>query len=318
MEEIGARLRAAREGKGISLEVVEEETKIRRKYIEALEEGEIEELPGEVYVKGFLRSYGNYLDLDGDSLVEEYKESKNGRRPGSQAASGEDSAARAAARQERAARRDRAAPTERPGRTRTAPPRPDFQRPQLSVLSNSAARRRVTTVMLMLVVVAAIGYLGWLIALQLNPETGGSTPDSGAPAQGSSDTGAVKTPSTTPPPSTAPVQSPPPKLPDPPKVTMTRGDGEQVVFTVPAREITVKWDLAGSERLWVSWYVDDQRVFEGDAVDARGTVRGPTELKGGSMRLRMGHMRGISLTINGHRFEKPLENGPYTLVIRGE
>lgn len=316
MEEIGARLRAAREGKGISLEVAEEETRIRRKYIEALEEGEVAELPGEVYLKGFLRSYGNYLDLDGAALVEEYKESKQGRRPGSHAAAGDDSAARAA-RQERAVRRTGAAERTQRSRNGSTRSRPDFQRPQLAVLTDSAVRRRLTSVMLLVVVVAAIGYLGWLIALQLNPDSGTSTP--GTTGSGTSGSPTDSTPPVTSPPAkTEPVPTPPPKLPDPPKVTMTRGEGEQVVFTVPAGEITLQWDLGIKERLWVQWWVDEKEVFQGDAVDARGTVRAPAELKGKSMRLRMGHMRGVSLTINGQRFEKPLENGPYTLIIQAK
>ncbi|HLN64397.1 MAG TPA: helix-turn-helix transcriptional regulator, partial [Symbiobacteriaceae bacterium] len=78
MEEIGRRLRAAREARELTLQVVEDETKIRRKYIEALESGRVADLPGDAYVKGFLRTYGNYLGLDGTALVEEYKQSAQG------------------------------------------------------------------------------------------------------------------------------------------------------------------------------------------------------------------------------------------------
>lgn len=78
LEEIGRRLRAARESRGLSLATAEEETKIRRKYLEALEAGARAELPDEVYVKGFLRTYGNYLGLEGVRLVEEYKRASQG------------------------------------------------------------------------------------------------------------------------------------------------------------------------------------------------------------------------------------------------
>ncbi|MEW6723659.1 MAG: RodZ domain-containing protein [Bacillota bacterium] len=77
VRDIGERLRAAREARNLSLEQAQAETKIRSKYLQALESGQWDELPGpgSVYLKGFLRYYGNYLGLDGQQLVEEYKKS---------------------------------------------------------------------------------------------------------------------------------------------------------------------------------------------------------------------------------------------------
>ena len=68
--ETGQILRQAREKKGLTLEQAEEKTKIRRKYIEALENEKYEVLPGSVYVKAFIKTYARYLDLNGDLLVE--------------------------------------------------------------------------------------------------------------------------------------------------------------------------------------------------------------------------------------------------------
>lgn len=70
---VGEVLRRTREEKGISLADVEEETKIRRKYIVALENDDFDVLPGKVYVKGFLRNYARFLGLDGEELVGEYQ-----------------------------------------------------------------------------------------------------------------------------------------------------------------------------------------------------------------------------------------------------
>lgn len=56
----------------MSLEVAEENTKIRRKYLEALENENFGILPGRVYVKGFLKNYAGFLGLDADALVEAY------------------------------------------------------------------------------------------------------------------------------------------------------------------------------------------------------------------------------------------------------
>jgi cytoskeleton protein RodZ len=70
--EIGNSLREARLRQGLELPRIETETKIRGKYLRALEEEQFEILPGETYVKGFLRTYAEYLGLDGQLYVDEY------------------------------------------------------------------------------------------------------------------------------------------------------------------------------------------------------------------------------------------------------
>ena len=70
---LGEVLRAAREAKGVDLPRVERETKIRERYLSALERGEYRELPGSVYTKGFLRNYGAYLGLDPEYLIDLYR-----------------------------------------------------------------------------------------------------------------------------------------------------------------------------------------------------------------------------------------------------
>lgn len=70
---LGEVLRAAREAKGVDLARVERETKIRERYLSALERGEYRELPGAVYTKGFLRNYGAYLGLDPEDLIDLYR-----------------------------------------------------------------------------------------------------------------------------------------------------------------------------------------------------------------------------------------------------
>ncbi|WP_066635349.1 helix-turn-helix domain-containing protein [Desulfolucanica intricata] len=67
--EIGSILRQTREAKGLSLQQAEEETKIRRKYLEALENEKFDVLPGPVYVKAFIKTYAKYLGLNGEELV---------------------------------------------------------------------------------------------------------------------------------------------------------------------------------------------------------------------------------------------------------
>jgi hypothetical protein len=70
---IGATLRDARRRYGLEVREVEERTKIRARYIRALENEDWETLPAPAYVRGFLRTYGQLLGLDGEMLADEYR-----------------------------------------------------------------------------------------------------------------------------------------------------------------------------------------------------------------------------------------------------
>jgi len=70
--EIGNSLREARVRQGLDHPQIELATKIRAKYIRALEDEEFGILPGDTYVRGFLRTYADYLGLDGQLYVDEY------------------------------------------------------------------------------------------------------------------------------------------------------------------------------------------------------------------------------------------------------
>src|SRR5262245_43279677 len=67
------RLYAARERKGVDLYRAERDTKIRARYLAALERGDYRELPGAVYTKGFLRNYALYLGLDPDDVLLQWR-----------------------------------------------------------------------------------------------------------------------------------------------------------------------------------------------------------------------------------------------------
>lgn len=73
MGELGNALRQAREAKGLSLAQVEEQIKIRSAYLSALEEEDFDQLPGPVYVKGFLKNYAQYLGLDPAQVLSLYQ-----------------------------------------------------------------------------------------------------------------------------------------------------------------------------------------------------------------------------------------------------
>ena len=74
MPEIGETLREARMRRRIDMTEVETATKIRGKYLRALENEEWDLLPGPTFVKTFLRTYAEYLGLDARLLVEEYRQ----------------------------------------------------------------------------------------------------------------------------------------------------------------------------------------------------------------------------------------------------
>jgi cytoskeleton protein RodZ len=73
MADIGTTLREARMRARIDIMEAEARTKIRAKYLRAIENEEWDLLPGPVYVKSFLRTYGDFLGLDSRMLVDEYK-----------------------------------------------------------------------------------------------------------------------------------------------------------------------------------------------------------------------------------------------------
>jgi cytoskeletal protein RodZ len=72
------KLYAARERKGVDLYRAERDTKIRARYLAALEQGEYGELQGDVYTKGFLRNYATYLGLDPEEVIAQWRRERGG------------------------------------------------------------------------------------------------------------------------------------------------------------------------------------------------------------------------------------------------
>jgi len=70
-------LRAQREKKGITLEQAASDTRIREKFLKALEDSDYQTLPGTVYTKGFLRNYAEYLDLDTQEIVVQFHQERD-------------------------------------------------------------------------------------------------------------------------------------------------------------------------------------------------------------------------------------------------
>lgn len=73
MSGIGEQLRKAREAKGLSISDIEKATKIQSRYLEAIENNEFDKLPGDFYVRAFIRQYAQIVGLDGKELLSQYQ-----------------------------------------------------------------------------------------------------------------------------------------------------------------------------------------------------------------------------------------------------
>lgn len=73
MISLGAYLKSRREEKGLSLQKIQEDTKIRLKYLEAIEADHLEILPGEVYIRGFLKTYASAVGLNEEEVIARYE-----------------------------------------------------------------------------------------------------------------------------------------------------------------------------------------------------------------------------------------------------
>ena len=73
MTELGNRLKEAREARGLSLDDLQDITKIQKRYLKGIEEGNYDSIPGKFYVRAFIKQYGEAVGLDPESLFNEYK-----------------------------------------------------------------------------------------------------------------------------------------------------------------------------------------------------------------------------------------------------
>lgn len=73
----GRYLQAIRLGKGITLEKVSEETRIGLGILKSIEQEVLDELPAEVFLKGFLRAYSKFIGADGDEVIQRYESQRD-------------------------------------------------------------------------------------------------------------------------------------------------------------------------------------------------------------------------------------------------
>lgn len=72
MSELGKELREAREAKGLSLHDIQESTKIQRRYLEAIERGDLASLPGQFYARAFIKRYSEILGMNSEEFLNRY------------------------------------------------------------------------------------------------------------------------------------------------------------------------------------------------------------------------------------------------------
>ncbi|MFZ5823059.1 MAG: helix-turn-helix domain-containing protein [Bacillota bacterium] len=294
MEEIGRRLQAARLAKGFTLQNVEDETRIRKKYIEALENGRTAVIPGEVYVKGFLRTYANHLGLDGEALVEEYK-ALTAAKESPVAEGAKEPGAAADASEEIPKAPDRPRPyAPRSAEAGEQPPRrPAVPRPWATDASTYMLRRALVGLAILVPLVGA----GWWLFGLLTAEPEPPPPVTQQPAP------VVKEPNPAPPPPAAE----PPK----PEVKMSGPTGENVAFQVSVSPVVVELQSFREGFPWMEATVDGKVVFSGKPT-------GPVKYEGREVSLRVGFMIGVDMVVNGQKFAEPLKGGPYTIKITGK
>ena len=69
---VGKKLREAREKKGLTLDDLQQATKIQKRYLIAIEDEKFDELPGDFYVRAFVKQYADTVGLDGNTLLKDY------------------------------------------------------------------------------------------------------------------------------------------------------------------------------------------------------------------------------------------------------
>src|SRR5690625_6004319 len=74
--EIGELLKEAREEKGYTLDNIQEKTKIQKRYLVAIEQGDFNALPGKFYARAFIREYAEAVELDPEVVLADFKEEK--------------------------------------------------------------------------------------------------------------------------------------------------------------------------------------------------------------------------------------------------
>ncbi len=273
--EVGQRLAEARESQNITLEQAEKETRIRLKYLLAMEAGDFDALPNDVVERGFLRSYAQYLGLDPAPLIAAFN----------------------------AARPEPVSPIQAPERERG----PHVLDMDLGRRATGGAATFLSG-LLVLILIGVAGFWLWQQGRLPLPTAATATP------AGLSDAGSTATPRVVPSPTPEPPTPPPTPTARPtsaqaaspttptaraatpaPTATPTSTPTPTLTPTAtptPLQEVVVEATL--TDRTWLRIKVDGDTVLEGLFEPERTFT-----WRGKAVEIRTGNAAGIQLVVNG-------------------
>lgn len=303
VELLGSSLREARERLKLSLSEAERITKIRARYLEALEQGNYASLPSVVHARGFLRNYARAIGLDGDLTVAQFDELISGNRrrnrkdPAPLLPNGE-----APMPIKRAARITQETPSVRLSRTgsfEAITPQPFTRASAEKPANGPQLATRIVLILAGLILISALAVIGLTAAgvLQL-PIAGLNAPSAILTPLATATAPSVAAPTFTPTlnlPSPLPVfasTGTPTDLPTPTAVP------NQVIPTTPAGQGTaatgtVKVEFQIVARTWINVVVDGQPVYTGSA-DPGSQIR----YEGREIRVRVSNAVGVLVLVN--------------------
>jgi cytoskeleton protein RodZ len=272
VEELGRKLRQIRLERGIDLNDVQEQTKIRIRYLEAIEEGKWDLLPGQVYAKGFIRSYAEYLGLDSQQLLEEYGLNQPSPPPVSESVTQK---------------------VQPPSSTRNKKPPVASERSMWPQFAAGAA--------ILAVIIAGYVYFTHGATHSGNPSEASNTAKTNLSTVTDSNQQQAKPPST---------QEQTPALPPKPavEIKLTNKTAQGETLTVHNADHLQVELTTPNGRCWVSATVDGKEVYSG--ILEQGVAQSWTANK--SVLLATGNSSAIQLKVNGQDVSAVDFKGPFT------
>ncbi|HOL18351.1 MAG TPA: DUF4115 domain-containing protein [Bacillota bacterium] len=269
MEELIALLKEARQGKKITLEEISRQTKIRQRYLEALEDGDFSLFAGEVYLKGTLANYAEIVGLDPKEILALYHRLKE--KSGSETEPGQKD------QPERTSRPSPPVPLPR----EKAEPRPRPEKPKKKALPGGERQGPSLTAGVIVVVMVLIAAGIWF-SQNLDWRQFGSGPGSenngGAPAENGT-----------------PDLKPEPEPQPPQEITVASSSAGETVFHLSGfNELELSLKFEGP--CWVQLIVDGSEPFYPRTFAAGENYTAKAEK---AVHLRMGNPPAVLVTVNG-------------------
>lgn len=322
--EIGRQLKEQRLAMNLDLNDIQAATKIRKRYLQAIEAGDIDTLPDDVYTKGFLRAYANYVGLNGKEIIEQF----NRWRSGHAGTGGTESTADFSSSTSAAAGR-KAGTHRQPARRSVRRPSPAFGHALSRSTTSSLGGRNAPSWQRSLNRRASPGakrgpwllVFGLALLLVVLVYAFLQLPDlilpGGDPSVTQPDGIAADMPDDVPEPDsdeTPPVEEtePEPEPPATPDVAL-REEGNTIFLTLsaPTAVEAIEVDVVVHEACWVRVVADGTVISEktlqpGDREQWRATS---------TLEVRAGYPRGLELTVNGTPVERFSMRDPRWLQI---